>query len=193
MAIIRKAYHLEEYLKPVHFNNLGILLLVMALLWFYFTFAEFLTTYYGGEPTHMVVFLSKTEGKFSPVFWTMVVSCFVIPFSLLCNKRTRGTIWGPVVASVSVELGMWLERFLIVVPSLSNPRLPLTAAAYSPSWVEWSLLAGFIAAFILLYVLFTKLFPIVSIWEIREGREHSLEEVSKRVRSYLPAPAEAGK
>jgi len=193
MAIIRKAYHLEEYLKPVHFNNLGILLLVMALLWFYFTFAEFLTTYYGGEPTHMVVFLSKTEGKFSPVFWTMVVSCFVIPFSLLCNRRTRGTIWGPVVASVSVELGMWLERFLIVVPSLSNPRLPLTAAAYSPSWVEWSLLAGFIAAFILLYVLFTKLFPIVSIWEIREGREHSLEEVSERVRSYLPAPAEAGK
>jgi molybdopterin-containing oxidoreductase family membrane subunit len=193
MAIIRKAYHLENYLKPVHFNNLGILLLVMALLWFYFTFAEFLTTYYGGEPTHMVVFLSKTEGKFSPVFWTMVVSCFVIPFSLLCNKRTRGTIWGPVVASVSVELGMWLERFLIVVPSLSEPRLPLTAAAYSPSWVEWSLLAGFIATFILLYVLFTKLFPIVSIWEIREGREHSLEEVSKRVKSYLPALAEAGK
>ncbi|HLP68635.1 MAG TPA: hypothetical protein VK181_14060, partial [Rhizobium sp.] len=85
------------------------------------------------------------------------------------------------------------ERFLIVVPSLSNPRLPLTAAAYSPSWVEWSLLAGFIATFILLYVLFTKLFPIVSIWEIREGREHSLEEVSERVRSYLPALAEAGK
>jgi molybdopterin-containing oxidoreductase family membrane subunit len=193
MAIIRKAYHLENYLKPVHFNNLGILLLVMALLWFYFTFAEFLTTYYGGEPTHMVVFLSKTEGKFSPVFWTMVVSCFVIPFALLCNKRTRGTIWGPVAVSVSVELGMWLERFLIVVPSLSNPRLPLTAAAYSPSWVEWSLLAGFIATFILLYVLFTKLFPIVSIWEIREGREHSLEEVSERVRSYLPALAEAGK
>jgi molybdopterin-containing oxidoreductase family membrane subunit len=123
----------------------------------------------------------------------MVVSCFVIPFALLCNKRTRCTIWGPVAASVSVELGMWLERFLIVVPSLSNPRLPLTAAAYSPSWVEWSLLAGFIATFILLYVLFTKLFPIVSIWEIREGREHSLEEVSERVKSYLPALAETGK
>jgi molybdopterin-containing oxidoreductase family membrane subunit len=190
MAIIRKAYHLEAYLKPVHFNNLGILLLVMTLLWFYFTFAEFLTTYYGGEPTHMVVFLSKTEGPFSPFFWTMVVSCFVIPFALLCNKRTRSTIWGPVAASVSVELGMWLERFLIVVPSLSNPRLPLTAAAYTPSWVEWSLLAAFIAIFVLLYAVFTKLFPIVSIWEIREGRETSIEEVSARVRSYLPAVAE---
>jgi molybdopterin-containing oxidoreductase family membrane subunit len=88
---------------------------------------------------------------------------------------------------------MWLERFLIVVPSLSNPRLPLTAASYSPSWVEWSLLAGFIATFILLYVLFTKLFPIVSIWEIREGRERSVSEVTERVQSYLPALAEAGK
>ena len=53
----------------------------MALLWFYFTFAEYLTTYYGGEPTHMAIFLSKTEGRFSPFFWTMVVTCFVIPFA----------------------------------------------------------------------------------------------------------------
>ena len=191
MAIIRRAYHLENYLKPVHFNNLGILLLVMALLWFYFTFAEFLTTYYGGEPTHMVIFLSKTEGRFSPFFWTMVVTCFVIPFAMLANNRTRGTVWGTVTAAVSVQIGMWLERFLIVVPSLSNPRLPMTAATYTPSWVEWSLMAAFLATFILLYAVFTKLFPIVSIWEIHEGRERSVEEVKERVQSYLPATAGA--
>jgi len=186
MAIIRKAYHLEQYLKPIHFNNLGLLLLVMSLLWFYFTFAEFLTTYYGGEPTHMVVFLSKMEGTFSPQFWTMVVTCFVIPFALLANRRTRTKVWGTVAASVSVEIGMWLERFLIVVPSLSSPRIPLTAPSYIPSWVEWSLFAAFISMFILLYALFTKFFPIVSIWEIREGRERSVEEVTTRVLSYLP-------
>ncbi|MGH9367219.1 MAG: NrfD/PsrC family molybdoenzyme membrane anchor subunit [Thermoanaerobaculia bacterium] len=192
MAIIRRAYHLEDYLKPVHFNNLGLLLLVMTLLWFYFTFAEFLTTYYGGEPSHMVIFLSKTEGRFSPLFWTMVVTCFVVPFAMLANNRTRGTVWGTVTAAVSVEIGMWLERFLIVVPSLSNPRLPLTAATYTPSWVEWSLMAAFVATFIFLYSVFSKLFPIVSIWEIHEGREKSLEEVSTRVQSYLPAAVGAG-
>ena len=186
MAIIRKAYHLEQYLKPIHFNNLGLLLLVMSLLWFYFTFAEFLTTYYGGEPMHMVIFLSKTEGKFSPQFWTMVVTCFVIPFALLANGRTRTKVWGTVAASISVEIGMWLERFLIVVPSLSSPRVPLSAPSYVPSWVEWSLFAAFISMFILLYAVFTKLFPIVSIWEIREGREHSIGEVTTRVLSYLP-------
>jgi molybdopterin-containing oxidoreductase family membrane subunit len=81
---------------------------------------------------------------------------------------------------------MWLERFLIVVPSLSNPRLPLTASVYVPSWVEWSLFAAFVATFMLLYAFFTKLFPIVSIWEIHEGREHSIREVTERVASYLP-------
>ena len=94
------------------------------------------------------------------------------------------------IASVTVLIGMWLERFLIVVPSLSHPRLPLNAATYTPSWVEWSLLAAFIAMFILLYAVFTKLFPIVSIWEIHEGRERSVNEVTARVESYLPAMAE---
>ncbi len=190
MAIIRKAYGLEQYLKNIHFNNLGILLMVMSLLWFYFTFAEFLTTYYGGEPTHMVVFLSKTEGAFAPLFWTMVICCFVIPLGLLANNRTRRTVWGTVAASISVEIGMWLERFLIVVPSLSHPRLPVSAASYTPSWVEWSLFAAFISSFILLYALFTKFFPIVSIWEIREGREHSVREVTERVVSYLPVESQ---
>ena len=138
----------------------------------------------------MVIFLSKTEGKFSPLFWTMVITCFVVPFALLANTRTRTKVWGTVAASLSVEIGMWLERFLIVVSSLSSPRLPMTAASYIPSWVEWSLFAAFISMFILLYTLFTKFFPIVSIWEIREGREHSVGEVTTRVLSYLPGEAQ---
>jgi molybdopterin-containing oxidoreductase family membrane subunit len=116
----------------------------------------------------------------------MFVTCFVIPFTLLANHRTRNTVWGTVTASVSVQIGMWLERFLIVIPSLSHPRLQMEAAPYHASWVEWSLLAGFVAMFILLYAVFTKLFPIVSIWEIHEGREQSVDEVSERVASYLP-------
>jgi molybdopterin-containing oxidoreductase family membrane subunit len=191
MAIIRRAYHLEDYLRPIHFNNLGVLLLVMTLLWFYFTFAEFLTTYYGAEPIHMAVFLSKTEGKFSPLFWLQVCACFVVPFALLANPRTRRQVWGTVVASISVEIGMWLERFLIVVPSLSNPRLPMTAATYVPSWVEWSLFAAFVAMFIFLYGLFTKFFPIVSIWEVQEGREHAIGEVISRMKGYLPGMGES--
>jgi molybdopterin-containing oxidoreductase family membrane subunit len=186
MAIVRKVYGLENYLKPVHFRNLGILLLVMALLWAYFTLAEFLTTYYGSEPSHMAVFTAKVSGPYAPYFWGMVVCCLVIPLTLLILRRTRSTVWGCVVASIAVEIGMWLERYLIVVPSLSNPRLPRAEVPYQASWIEWALLASFLACFVFLYGLFTRFFPIVSVWEVREGREHALDEVAERVREVLP-------
>lgn len=186
MALIRWVYGLGAYLKQVHFNNLGLLLLAMCFLWLYFTGAEFLTTFYGNEPAHMEIFWMKFTGPFAPHFWTMVLTCFVIPVAILCNRKTR-TIAGTVIASISVNIGMYLERFIIVVPSLSQPRLPHSEdIVYSPTWIEWSILAGCFAAFILLYVLFTKLFPIVSIWEVQEGRERSIAEVTERLKTYLP-------
>jgi len=186
MAVLRKVYHLEEYLKPIHFNYLGILLLVMTLLWLYFTFSEFLTTWYGAEPTHMAVFWSKVTGPYAPHFWTMFVTCFVIPFAFLAPPRMR-TITGTVIASLSVNIGMWLERYLIVVPTLANPRLPVySTASYFGTWVEWSILVGCFSTFILFYTLFTKFFPIVAIWEVREGRDHALHEVHERVKMALP-------
>ena len=185
MNLIRKVYHLEDYLRPVHFNNLGILLLVMTLLWFYFTFTEYITVYYGGEPIHMTIFWSKFIGRFAPYFWGMFLFCFVIPLPLLSLRKTR-TPLGTLIASISIIIGMWLERFVIVVPTLTNPRLPNETVIYSPTWVEWSVLAGCVSFFILLYMIFTKIFPIVSIWEVREGREKSMAEVQERIKTYLP-------
>jgi molybdopterin-containing oxidoreductase family membrane subunit len=172
MAVLRRAFHLEEYLKPLHFNYLGILLLTMTLLWGYFTFAEYLTTFYGAEPEHMKVFYSKLGGEYTPYFITMFLGCFAIPFVILAVRKFR-TITGTVIASVCVCVGMWLERFLIVAPTLSRPRLPYEHGIYHPTWVEISIFAGEIAALCLLYCLFAKLFPIVSIWELREKHEEA--------------------
>jgi Ni/Fe-hydrogenase subunit HybB-like protein len=185
MAIIRWAYHLEGYLKGIHFDYLGILLFVMTLLWFYFTAAEYLTTWYGAEPVQMAVWWSKVAGRYSAPFWTMFACCFVVPFALLCRRRTR-TVAGTVVASAFITVGMWLERFIIVVPTISNPRLPIDRGIYTPTWVEWSMLLACFCFFILLYVLFTRFFPIVSVWEIQEGRLSARRELMERVERYLP-------
>ncbi len=185
MAIIRKVYHFENYMKDIHFSNMGKLLVVFTLLWFYFTFTEYLTTFYGSEPTHMAVFYSKISGPFAPLFWGMVLCCFVIPMVILSRKKTR-TVTGCVISSIAIIIGMWLERFTIVVPTLINPRLPYAPGEYYPTWVEWSITAGCFAFFILLYMAFTKIFPIISIWEVEEGRKSSVEETSERVRTYLP-------
>ena len=185
MALLRRVYHLEGYLKPIHFRYLGYLLLVMTLLWFYLTFAEYLTGYYGNEVEEMKVFSSKFTGRFAPTFWAMVVLNFVIPMILLV-RLGRHTVGRTVLASLSIVVGMWLERFNIIIPTLSNPRLPFPEGHYWPTWVEWGETAGSFGLFILLYTLFVKFFPIISIWEIREGREVGLKEVEERLRTYLP-------
>ena len=168
MVILRKAFGLEAYLTPRHFNNLGLLLLTMTLFWFYFTLAEYLTEFYGAEPAPLRVLMTKLGGAFSPAFLAMVFFCFVIPFVVLAFRRTR-TIAGIAIAALLIDIGMWLERYTIIVPTLTLPRLPYPTGSYSPTWVEWSVTLGSLAAFALAYFLFSRLFPIISIWEVQEG------------------------
>src|SRR5579884_2804006 len=106
MALLRKLLHLEEYLKPLHFDNLGKLLLVMSLLWFYFVFAERLTTWYGNFPSEMSVFWSTQSGRFSPLFWAMVFCNFIIPAPILTIKNLRSKIGWTVTAAVPIIIGM---------------------------------------------------------------------------------------
>ncbi len=191
MIVLRRIYHLERYLKQVHFDHLSKLLLVMSLLWFYFTFSEYLTAFFGHEPTEMRVFFHKFLGPYAIFFWGMVACNFLIPVGILSFRRTR-TIPGILVASCAVVVGMWLERLNIVVPSLANPRLPYPTGFYFPSLVEWAMFAGGIATFILGFVVFARFFPLISIWEIREGREHSIPETTERLQGYLPDPEPGG-
>jgi molybdopterin-containing oxidoreductase family membrane subunit len=187
MAALRRFLHLEEYLHPVHFQNLGKLLLLMSLLWGYFVFAERLTVWYGNEPAEIAALRATQSGSFAPLYWTMVVCNFVIPLTLLSFKKLR-TIAGCVVASFGVLIGMWLERFLIVVPSLGHKYLPYSWGTYRPRPVEIMITISTFAAMTLLYTLFSKFVPIISIWElkvgehpapydVRETAEHAIGEV----------------
>jgi len=168
MAVLRKVLHLEEYLHPVHFHNLGKLLLTMSLLWGYFTFVERLTVWYGNAPAEMAVFWETQTGSYAPLFWTMVFCNFVIPLPLLGIRRLR-TITGTVVASSLIVVGMWLERFLIIVPSLAMKNLPYSWGFYRPQPVEIMITIATFAAMAFLYVLFSKFVPIISIWELKVG------------------------
>ncbi|HWO89446.1 MAG TPA: NrfD/PsrC family molybdoenzyme membrane anchor subunit [Gemmatimonadales bacterium] len=191
MVLLRRFYNLGDYFRPVHFDYMGRLLLLFSLLWLYFTFAEYLTAFYGAEPAEMRTFWAKVSGPFAVPFWAMVISCFVIPVALMSRRATR-TPAGTMAAGVSVVIGMWLERFNIVVPTSVNPRFELESLGhYMPSWVELSIMAGTLSGFALLYMAATKFFPIISIWEVREGREVGLREVAERIEGYLPAQAGA--
>jgi molybdopterin-containing oxidoreductase family membrane subunit len=191
MIVMRRVFHLERYLKQVHFDHLSKLLLVMSLLWFYFTFSEYLTAFFGHEPTEMRVFYYKFSGPYAPFYWGMVACNFLIPVLILSFRRLR-RIPGIMIASIAVVIGMWLERLNIVVPSLANPRLPYPTGFYVPSLVEWGMFVGGIASFVFGFVIFARFFPLISVWEIREGRAESVAETTERIRGYLPDPPPLG-
>jgi len=184
MAAIRTFLHLEEYLHPVHFQNLGKLLLMMSLLWAYFVFAERLTIWYGNESSEVAVLNVTQKGSFAPLYWTMVVCNFVVPFFILSIKRLR-TIAGCVIASFGVLIGMWLERFLIVVPSLGHKYLPYAWGHYRPRPVEIIITISTFAAMTLLYALFSKFVPIISIWELKVGGHAAVETAHERLEHVI--------
>jgi molybdopterin-containing oxidoreductase family membrane subunit len=167
MAAIRKFMGLEQYLTRHHFDNLAKLLLLMSILWLYFTLAEHVTVWYGNDPADMAVFGARTRSRFAVLFWGMVVVNFVIPFILLGIRKLRNIATG-VIASFGILIGMFLERYIIVVPTLSVTRLPAASSNfYMPTWVELGITAATFAGMIFLYLIFSKLFPIIAVWEFK--------------------------
>ena len=177
MCILRRVLRLEEYLEPVHFRNLGLLLLSFSLLYLYFNINEYLTVGYKFQNGEKLLLDRLLTGDYSPYFWTVQVAGVALPMLLMIAvlgpKRYRQfTIPGLGLASFLVIVGAWAKRYLIVVPTLSSPFLPIqgvpeTWGHYVPTVVEWSITAAAFAAFLLLYTFLVKIFPSVSIWETR--------------------------
>jgi len=179
MAALRKLLHLEDYLTHVHFDNLGKLLLLMTLLWGYFVFAERLTVWYGNGPAENTVLWATQRGPYAILFWVMVICNFVIPFPILAIKKLR-TITGTVLASFAIVVGMWLERYLIIVPSLARKYLPYSWGTYWPRWPEITITVGTFAGMVLLYLLFSKVVPIISMWELKAGEHYRPDGAASR-------------
>lgn len=169
-AIFRRVDRLEDVVTDDHFRKLGLLLLALGIAYAYLTFSDYLTAGYKLEGGESVLLRALLVGRYAPLFWTSVIGGTVIPVLLLSFRRTR-TIPGVVSAAALVTVGMWLKRVVIVVPSLALPQMPHAWGVYRPTWVEWSITAGAIAAFALLFALLARLIPVISIWEVEEGRQ----------------------
>jgi Ni/Fe-hydrogenase subunit HybB-like protein len=176
MAIFRKVYGLERYLTYRHFRNLGTLLLALNLIYIYFTLSEYLTNWYGQtEIDKRLIDLLMGGGQFATMFWLMAIFGLFVPIVLLMIPSKNNSITTIIVASVLINIGMWVKRYLIIVPTLMTPYIPAQAAGiipkYNPTWVEWTITAAAFALFMLLFTLFAKVLPIISVWETVEGVE----------------------
>jgi Fe-S-cluster-containing dehydrogenase component/Ni/Fe-hydrogenase subunit HybB-like protein len=169
MAVLRWVMHLEEFIARTQFVYLGYLLATLAAIMAYMNISEYVTTGYKMEEGIRFHIQQLMVGPFAVLFWFYILGGIVLPILLMFSARTR-TIKGVIVAAVLVLVAMWIERYLIIVAGFRVPLMAYPPANYSPSWVEWSVLAGGFALFALIISIFAKLFPVVSIWEVVEHR-----------------------
>jgi molybdopterin-containing oxidoreductase family membrane subunit len=192
MTVLRWLLHLEEFITRTQFLYLGYLLATLAAVLAYMNISEFLTTGYKMEAGIRFHIQQLTVGPFAGLFWFYILGGILTPILLMLWPRTR-TIKGVVAAAALVLVTMWIERYLIVVSGFRVPLMPYPPANYYPSWVEWSILAGGLALFSLIITVFSKLFPVVSIWEVVEHRgpePATAPDAAKRLRpAWAAAPS----
>lgn len=167
VAGFRRGYHLDHYLKPKHFRYLGFLLLVLDLLYLYFTFTELLTEGYVQNEAVVPVLQATLVGQYAPFFWMFVFGGGIIPLLLVAIPKTR-TIPGVVVAAALVVVAMWLKRLIIIVPTVAHPLIAGAWGSFQPTWVSGSVTLGAAASIPLFLMLFFKLFPILAVYEMEE-------------------------
>jgi Fe-S-cluster-containing dehydrogenase component/Ni/Fe-hydrogenase subunit HybB-like protein len=189
MAVLRWLLHLEEYITEKQFVNLGYLLAALALIMGYLNLTEYISTGYKMEEGIWFYIQQLTIGPFAALFWFNIFGGIFVPGLIILFSRTRN-IRGIITASVLVLIGMWIERYVIVVAGFRVPLMSYIPADYAPTWVEWSILAGAFALFALLISVFVKLVPVISVWEVVEQYEsEQAPEPVAAAPQLRPAPA----
>ena len=178
MWIFRKVYKLQEYITEKHFINVGVLLLVLAAFFGYFTFSDYLTKWYGSIKMDKVLIDKLFTTQYYYLFIASNYLGVLVPLIIVGIKKFR-TITNITIAGLVVVVSLWINRYLIVVPTLETPYFPIQDVrpewlSYSATWVEWSLIMAGISVFCMLFMLASKFVPIISISEM--GKKASTEK-----------------
>jgi Ni/Fe-hydrogenase subunit HybB-like protein len=184
MWVFRKIYHLESQITKIHFNYLAIIMIILGALYGYFTFSEYLTSWYGSIKWDMeVLFRLFNPDQYLLQFVFAVFIGVLVPIIIVTVPKFRN-INSIAFAAVIAVFALWVKRYLIIIPTLESPLLPIhdlrpEYVHYSPTWVEWSLTVAGVALFILLFYLFSKFVPIIPI--VRTGEEKDYSRLRKVV------------
>lgn len=171
---VRRAFQLNAYITQKHLEYIAKLMIATGLILGYAYAAEFFIAWYSENTFERYVFVYRATGRYAFLFWLMMAFNVAAPLLFLGEQMRRSTVWLFII-SLLINIGMWLERLVIIVSSLSRDFLPSAWGSYRPTWVEISITAGSFAWFCLWFLLFVKLLPVVSINEIKEVFNHRTE------------------
>jgi Ni/Fe-hydrogenase subunit HybB-like protein len=169
MWIFRKIYHLESVITKRHFVNVGILLMIVGAFYGYFTFSDYLTKWYGSVKIDKLL-IDHILADYNIFFLFANYVGVLLPLVIIGFSKLR-TINNITFAALITLLAIWVNRYLIVVPTLETPYLPIQDIRlefnhYVPTFIEWSVTAAGISVFVMLMMLASKLVPIVSVSEL---------------------------
>ncbi|MEW5830125.1 MAG: NrfD/PsrC family molybdoenzyme membrane anchor subunit [Chloroflexota bacterium] len=170
LAIVRGTMkHMKYFIRAEHFEAIGKLMLIISMTWAYFFFNDYIVQWYGGDKWTNILLHYHEAGPLGFLWFLMLAVNIVIPWAVLWNKKWRSNPWIVGTVGLLINVGMWIERYIIVPISLSINRTPFTWDLYKPG-IEIPLGIGTLALFILLYMLASKFIPLVPAWEVQEGQ-----------------------
>jgi molybdopterin-containing oxidoreductase family membrane subunit len=162
----RQWFGLKDVITPRHLENMCKILLATGMMVGYAYAIEFFISWYSGNPVEGFVFINRAFGPYAWAYWTMVF-CNVVTPQVFWSRRARSNPWVIFGVAACVNVGMWFERFVIIVTTLSRDFLPSSWGWYSPSWVELLTLAGSFGLFFTLFLLFLRFLPMVAMAEVK--------------------------
>jgi Ni/Fe-hydrogenase subunit HybB-like protein len=162
----RQYLGLKDLVTLRHLDNMAKILLATGLIVAYSYGVEFWTSWYSGNPYDMFATVNRVLGPYAWAYWIMIACNVVVP-QFLWFKRVRTSLLGLWIVSLLVNVGMWFERFVIIVASLGRDFLPSSWGYYRPTWVDLLTLAGSFGLFLTLFLLFVRYLPIVAMAEVK--------------------------
>jgi molybdopterin-containing oxidoreductase family membrane subunit len=188
LALARKAMGLQYFLRAEHFDGMAKLLLILSLAWDYFYFNDTIVPWYGQGPVEKVTMALFTGGAAAALWWLMIFANTLLPALTLWSKRIRQSVPALFFICVFVQVGMYLERYLIIPVTLGQNELPFSWGSYVPHLPESLISVGAFALVGFLYVLFSRIIPLVPVWEVYEGQV--LQGLRRIGRAIVPTRAE---
>ena len=162
----RELWGLKDFITKRHLENMCKIILFTGSIVGYAYSMEFFIAWYSGELYESFAFINRAFGPYSWAYWIMV-SCNVITPQIFWFKKARNSIFIMFVASLLVNVGMWFERFVIVITSLANDFLPSSWGSYEPTWVDVLTFLGSFGLFMTFFLLFIRFLPVLAIAEIK--------------------------
>jgi len=167
MYVLRKSYKLEKYITELHFDKMGQLLVFACLIYLYFNINEYLLPAFTAPKAEEAHLRELFTGHYAPMFWFVTIGGLIIPILVLIFPKGRKPLPLFIIA-ILVVVTSWWKRYLIVVPALLHPFVPIQGVpeswhSYFPSLHEWAIVSGTLAAALLIITIFIRYFPIIPI------------------------------